>query len=321
MFSPFFIDIAIVLLILYYGYKGYVLGFWYLISRLLVLAISFVAAFLLYQPVGAFVQNKFQVFPAIAYGLSFIALLIIIQIILNIIFHKVINRIPENIRNHKINKIAGIPPGLVDGLITIIFITFLIFIAPFPPVVKDQYNKSILGNFALNSLSNIEAFINQRFGGLLDQALTSMTTRPDSNESVKLPFKPAKTTVNEKAEAEILVLLNEERKKVGVAPVVIDPTIIPVARAHSKDMWERQYFSHESPDGGTLEDRLVKGNVKYLLAGENLALAQNVELAHRGLMNSPGHKRNILDPKFTRIGIGVMDGGIYGKMFTQNFAN
>jgi uncharacterized protein YkwD len=62
-------------------------------------------------------------------------------------------------------------------------------------------------------------------------------------------------------------------------------------------------------------------NINYIAAGENLALAQTVEIAHMGLMNSPGHRANILNPKFGRIGIGIMDGGIYGIMVTQNFRN
>jgi uncharacterized protein YkwD len=63
------------------------------------------------------------------------------------------------------------------------------------------------------------------------------------------------------------------------------------------------------------------GKVSYLLAGENLALAQTVPIAHRGLMNSPGHRANILRPQFGRLGVGVLDGGRFGLMITENFRN
>jgi uncharacterized protein YkwD len=66
---------------------------------------------------------------------------------------------------------------------------------------------------------------------------------------------------------------------------------------------------------------MTESGVQYMLAGENLAYAPTVEIAHKGLMNSPGHRENILRPEFGRIGIGVIDGGIYGKMFTQNFGD
>jgi uncharacterized protein YkwD len=55
--------------------------------------------------------------------------------------------------------------------------------------------------------------------------------------------------------------------------------------------------------------------------GENLALAPSVDLAHIGLMNSPSHRENILDPNFKRIGIGIIDADPYGKMITQVFTD
>lgn len=62
-------------------------------------------------------------------------------------------------------------------------------------------------------------------------------------------------------------------------------------------------------------------NIRFVVAGENLALAQNLLLAHDGLMNSPGHRANILREAFGRVGIGILDGGIYGLMVTQKFRN
>jgi uncharacterized protein YkwD len=86
-------------------------------------------------------------------------------------------------------------------------------------------------------------------------------------------------------------------------------------------MFARSYFSHISPEGATPFDRIRKAEISFLTAGENLALAQSLHLAHTGLMNSPGHKANILHKSFGRVGIGILDGGIYGIMVTQNFRN
>jgi uncharacterized protein YkwD len=61
--------------------------------------------------------------------------------------------------------------------------------------------------------------------------------------------------------------------------------------------------------------------VRFLIAGENLALAPSVPLAHAGLMNSPGHRANILRRQFGRVGIGIMDGGAHGLIVTQKFRN
>ena len=62
-------------------------------------------------------------------------------------------------------------------------------------------------------------------------------------------------------------------------------------------------------------------DIEYSLAGENLALAPTVETAHKGLMNSKGHRENILDEDYRQMGIGVIDNGVYGKMFVQVFTD
>jgi uncharacterized protein YkwD len=117
----------------------------------------------------------------------------------------------------------------------------------------------------------------------------------------------------------MLRLINQERLKEGLPALVWDEAAAKVARAHSVDMFKRGYFSHENPDGLSPFDRMEKAGITYSAAGENLAYAATVELAHAGLMRSPGHRANILEKDFGRVGIGVIDGGIYGKMFTQNF--
>jgi uncharacterized protein YkwD len=94
-----------------------------------------------------------------------------------------------------------------------------------------------------------------------------------------------------------------------------------VARAHSADMLARGYFSHHSPEGKSAFDRLRAAKISFRLAGENLAFAPTVKLAHQGLMNSPGHRANILRPQYAKIGIGIMDAGARGIMVTQQFSN
>jgi uncharacterized protein YkwD len=94
-----------------------------------------------------------------------------------------------------------------------------------------------------------------------------------------------------------------------------------VARAHSLEMFQLDYFSHTSPTAGSPFDRMHAAGIQFLVAGENLAYAPNVEVAHQGLMNSPGHRANILRPEFGRVGIGVIRSSAQGSMFTQDFTN
>jgi len=70
-----------------------------------------------------------------------------------------------------------------------------------------------------------------------------------------------------------------------------------------------------------LGDRLDRAGIRYSFAGENLAMAPTLATAHNGFMNSEGHRANILEPKFRRGAVGVIDNGVYGKMFVQVFTD
>lgn len=119
----------------------------------------------------------------------------------------------------------------------------------------------------------------------------------------------------------MLVLINQERRLYDLKPLEADPEIQLVARKHSADMFIKGYFSHTNLEGQDPFDRIAEGQVSFRTAGENLALAQSLKIAHEGLMKSPGHRANILNPSYGRVGIGIQDGGIYGLMITQNFRN
>ncbi|MBF8983328.1 SCP-like extracellular protein [Lutibacter sp. B2] len=120
-------------------------------------------------------------------------------------------------------------------------------------------------------------------------------------------------------EQEMLDLLNGERTKNGLNPLKVDMEITKVARLKSQDMIDQNYFSHNSPTYGSPFDMLKKFGVQYIYAGENIAGNTSVKDAHTALMNSEGHRKNILNSSFTHIGIGIKEGGQYGKMFSQMF--
>jgi uncharacterized protein YkwD len=120
-------------------------------------------------------------------------------------------------------------------------------------------------------------------------------------------------------ERAMLAMLNEERGKRGLQALAADGELTRVARAHSLDMMLRHYFSHNSPDGDNPFDRLNAAGIRFRTAGENLAFAPAVDQAHTMLMNSKGHRENILRAGFGRVGIGIIDGGSHGLMISQEF--
>lgn len=120
-------------------------------------------------------------------------------------------------------------------------------------------------------------------------------------------------------EQEMLRLVNEARAQNNVQPLQVDMELANVARIKSQDMIDNNYFSHHSPKYGSPFDMMKSFGINYVRAGENIAGNQTVQSAHQALMNSPGHRKNILSADFTHIGIGVKQGGQYGNMFTQMF--
>jgi uncharacterized protein YkwD len=195
----------------------------------------------------------------------------------------------------------------------------VIVLSPQKIGIEQDVQKSALGSVLVESLLQYENFVVDIFGKAAEESTSFLTVAPRSDEFIELPYSVEDGEINISAERELLDLVNRERNKVGAQKLVMDDKIVAVARMHSFDMWRKGYFSHTSPEETTPYDRMRAGGVAFNYAGENLALARTVNLAHKGLMESPGHRRNILDPKFRRVGIGAVDGGIYGIMFTQNF--
>jgi uncharacterized YkwD family protein len=120
-------------------------------------------------------------------------------------------------------------------------------------------------------------------------------------------------------EQQMVDLVNQARQQEGLAPLTVDMELSKTARLKSQDMVDKNYFSHQSPTYGSPFDMMKQFGISYSTAGENIACNQTVEAAHKALMESPGHRENILSKDFTHIGVGIVDGGSCGKMFTQQF--
>ena len=121
-------------------------------------------------------------------------------------------------------------------------------------------------------------------------------------------------------EKEVVQLVNQERKKYGCLPLKMDQELTLVARQKSADMRDKKYFSHQSPTFGSPFDMLKKEEIDFTMAGENIAAGQrSPKQVVEDWMNSEGHRKNILHPDFTHIGVGYREGGIYGTYWTQLF--
>ncbi len=118
-------------------------------------------------------------------------------------------------------------------------------------------------------------------------------------------------------EAEVIRLVNEQRAKNGLPALKTDWELSRVARYKSQDMADKGYFSHTSPTYGSPFDMMKKFGISYRTAGENIAKGQKTpEAVVNAWMNSPGHRANILNSSYSRIGVGyVQKGNIWTQMF------
>ena len=120
-------------------------------------------------------------------------------------------------------------------------------------------------------------------------------------------------------ESRILQLVNAERAKAGAKALSSSSDCTRLARMKSQDMADNNYFSHQSPTYGSPFDMLKSNNVSYMYAGENIAMNQSAEAAFRAWMNSEGHRKNILNPNFTELGVGIAPKGNGSYIYTQLF--
>ena len=132
---------------------------------------------------------------------------------------------------------------------------------------------------------------------------------------------PAATLDRESVEQEVLALLQKSRRRAGLAPLIAQAGLERAARHHSGEMLARGFFGHRSPWRGGLARRLADEQLPYSHASENLVLSTSAERAHDALMASPAHRRNLLDPTLTHVGIGVAVSPGRGLLYiTQCFA-
>ncbi|HTK04599.1 MAG TPA: CvpA family protein [Candidatus Eisenbacteria bacterium] len=315
------VDISFALVAAWYMYQGYRRGFIAASFSAAGFFVGFAASLLFYAPFAAFTTAHLGVAKPFAKPLAFFALLIVMEYAMNILSMYVYRRVPPNIRKAKVNRLFGIIPGFLDAAFTAAIMLSLMMALPMPQALKKDIQASPTGAFALRVSGALDAAFTGVFGGAIKETLAFVTIRTDSHDAVDLGFRTTGFAPDAAAEARMLALVNEERTSRGLKPLVANAALTKLARAHSADMLERGYFSHITPEGLSPSDRANEAGIRYLVFGENLALSPDVPTAHQGLMNSPGHRANILAADYGRVGIGIQDAGIYGIMVTQNFSN
>ena len=145
---------------------------------------------------------------------------------------------------------------------------------------------------------------------IIDKNIENKTSDiyPVFNEQLKYSF-----------EMQTIDLINSERDKNDLDRLTFSEKAKISSEKHSEDMKENNYFDHLNKENETPFDRMKKEDIIYSIAGENIAAGQiNSVYAHEALMNSLGHRKNILGD-YENVGVGVSFGGHYKIYYTQNF--
>jgi uncharacterized protein YkwD len=316
-----FIDLLLVLILLlsvWYGWhRGLLLGLLDLVRWIG----SLLVGLRYYQPVGQWLGPRLGLPEVWWPPIAFLSLSILTSVLIHLLGYMLLRRLSPDIHRRRLNRALGTLPGFVNGVITAAIVAPLLLALPLPDALRNPARESVVTNQLAVLTEQLETAFRPIFDEPVRQSLNLLTVRPEpeSGETLHLPYTVADPKPRPDLEEQMLDLVNRERAKAGLKPLAADPELREVARLHSLDMFRRGYFSHYTPEGRSPFDRMSEAHVSFRAAGENLALAPTLMVAHNGLMNSPGHRANILRAQFGRVGIGILDGGLRGLMISQEF--
>lgn len=315
------IDAVLVLVALLGLWGGWRRGFVVSASGLVVLVLSVAVAFWGYRYPASWLDAAAPSLGVWTQPLAFVLSYVGAWALFGALAHQVVRATPKAAHLHGANRAAGLVPGFANGVINAVIVAVLLLSLPLFDGLSALARDSTFAQRLAAPAEWAESKLAVIFDDAVQRTMTRLTVRPGSTERIQLPFQLQTPRARPDLEARMLVMVNRERAEAGLPPLKADAELAQVARAHSRDMFGRGYFSHVTPEGRDPFDRMRAGGVRFLTAGENLALARTLPMAHQGLMNSPGHRANILRPAFGRVGIGVLDGGMHGLMVTQKFRN
>ncbi|MBI4032156.1 CvpA family protein [Candidatus Berkelbacteria bacterium] len=314
------VDLLIVIGFVIAFLDGWKRGLVALIFDIASFALSIAVALWLALPLGGLLAGV-GLSPGLQPLVGFLFVLFLVDALLRWGFGLLMRLVPRWVEQTGANQSGGAALGVAKQAVVTAILTSLLLYLPIIPVVRDSIQRSTLGPTFAQRTPAVE----HAFAAIIEPAVKELqeitTVTQITEESVEIDFPVGDLVIDRSAEQTMFGLVNKERRERGLPELTWSEDLADVGRVHSKDMWRRQYFSHVDPDGNDPFDRLDAAGISYLAAGENLALAPTTPIAHRGLMDSPGHRANILSPDYGELGIGAVRNGLYGIMYTQMFTD
>ena len=323
------IDLVIIFYLLICFFGGLKKGLLLVVINFFCFFAALILAIFFYRYPADFLADNFEISSAYAPLIGFFLSLFIFKIVLSVAAYNFLPKIKffARIGNSFLNRLLGAATSLVYGGLIVFTILSLILALSLPSSINEHFYSSRVGVFTDSDPLKLNRRFENIFDGVLRNVLKDLnkieflTIGTDSSEMHKLDFKAEDLKFSAEDEKEMLKLINEERRARGLVELEADESLREVSRNYAFYMFENSYVAHYDLDGKTPAERLREAGIEFYFSGENLALSANVNSAHKGLMNSLGHRRNILFPFFRKVGIGAVDGGEFGMMFVQNFTD
>ncbi len=319
-FNP--LDAAILAVIGVAIWSGYRAGLVATTYSLATWVLAVTAAIVFQGPAAGLVEALFPVAPQIGRAVGFVGVVAAVEALATLAGHFAIRPIVVVIRRlgplALADHLLGVIPAVGRSLFIVGVALAAVVALPVATELQAAVETSTFGRLLVQEIAALQPQLSMLTGQLGGTPLFVTKVAAGETEKLDLPDGLA-LAPDPVAEREMLDLVNQARAARGLAPLAWDDRLVPVARQHSEEMFTLKYFGHRSPVTGSAFDRLRVAGITYRSAAENLAFAPSVSVAMLGLTASAEHRGNILSPQFTRVGIGVVSAGPYGRMFTQMF--
>lgn len=318
-----YIDIIIILYLLFFVVSETKKKPKEILSELFSIAAAIVAALFTYSITADFITSELNIPQTYSKVIGFFLNIALIKAVLLFLFDYIFKKTNFSlVVNAKVQKISSVVLSFIYGMFKVFILISIIISLALPAFIKNELAESKFVLFVSQDPAKINSRLDSIFKGFLQTAVRDfdfMNIKTGTNERYDLNFETLDVKIDSQAEQEMLELVNKERTSRGLKPLAMDEEARKAARDYGKYLFENGVFSHIDLEGRSPSERMKNYNVTFMLLGENLAYAPSLEQAHQGLMESEGHRENILHPFFSRVGIGVVDGGSYGIVFVQEF--
>lgn len=318
------IDLIIIFYLLICFASGLKQGLVSILINFFVFVLALILAIFTSRYTADFLVDNFGISLIYVNVLSFFINFLVFKIFLSAVVFGFVLRYFPKITRLFFNKLSGGVVSIIYGAFVIFIIFSITFALSLPSFFDEQLSASKFGNFTAQDPLKLNHRFENIFGDILKNTLSKLeflTVTPVSTKKFEINFKTDNLKFDEAAERQMLGLVNKERREQGLVELKFNESIQKVARDYALFMFKNGYISHQNPEGKMASDRLKAGGIDFFMSGENIALSENTEKAHQGLMASSDHRKNILFPFFRKVGIGAVDGGEFGMIFVQNFTD